>query len=50
MYNPDIQVAAFALPATCRTEGYTAAKEADTLIMLKPQEIRHFQVVTGLQD
>ncbi|WP_268912300.1 DUF4432 family protein [Lentilactobacillus sp. SPB1-3] len=50
MYNPDLQVAAFALPATSRTEGRTAAKEAGTLIMLKPQESRDFEVTTGLED
>lgn len=50
MYNPDLQVAAFALPATSRTEGRAAAKEAGTLIMLKPGESRHFKVTTGLED
>ena len=50
MYNPDLQVAAFALPATSRTEGRTAAKKNGTLIMLKPQESRHFKVTTGLED
>lgn len=50
MYNPDLQVAAFALPATSRTEGRTAAKENGTLIMLKPQESRSFKVTTGLED
>ncbi|GEK28449.1 DUF4432 family protein [Furfurilactobacillus siliginis] len=50
MNNPDLQVAAFALPATSRTEGRTAAREAGTLIMLAPQEERHFKVTTGLED
>lgn len=49
MYNPDLQVAAFALPATSRTEGRTAAKKNGTLIMLKPQESRSFKVTTGLE-
>lgn len=50
MYNPDLQVAAFALPATSRTEGRTAAKKAGTLIMLQPGESRQFEVTTGLKD
>ncbi|MCF6165042.1 hypothetical protein LROSL1_1298 [Furfurilactobacillus rossiae] len=50
MANPDLQVAAFALPATSRTEGRTAAKKKGTLIMLKPQESRSFKVTTGLED
>lgn len=49
MADPDLQVAAFALPATSRTEGRLAAKKAGTLIMLKPQESRHFTVLTGLE-
>ena len=42
MANPDLQVAAFALPATSRTEGRTAAKKKGTLIS--------FKVTTGLED
>lgn len=49
-FNSDIKVAAFALPATCRTEGRSAAKKAGTLIMLKPQETRKFHVRTGLMN
>ncbi|MBZ6010995.1 DUF4432 family protein [Leuconostoc gelidum] len=49
MYNPDMQVAAFALPATSRSEGYTQAKNAGSLIFLNPQESRHFKVTTGLE-
>jgi len=50
MYNPDLQVAAFCLPATCRPEGFNAAKKAGTLIMLKPDEVRDFKVTTGLKE
>lgn len=49
LYNGDQQVNAFALPGTSTPEGHTAAKEAGTLIMLKPQERRHFHVTTGLE-
>lgn len=48
--NPDNQLAAFALPATCRTEGRLAAQKAGTLIWLKPQETRKFHVRTGLMS
>jgi hypothetical protein len=47
LHNPDQQVAAFVLPATCRPEGFLAAQKADTLITLKPSEKRSFTVVTG---
>ena len=49
MYNQDLQVAAFVLPATCRPEGFLAAKKAGTLIMLKPNEEKSFTVYTGLK-
>lgn len=44
----DQQVAAFALPATCRPEGFLAAKERETLIYLQPNEERRFTVRTGI--
>lgn len=44
----DQQVAAFALPATCRPEGFLAAKEKGTLIYLQPNEERCFSVRTGI--
>lgn len=50
LYNGDQQVNAFALPGTCTPEGQLAAKNAGTLITLKPQEERHFHVVTGLEN
>ncbi|MCK3657987.1 DUF4432 domain-containing protein [Pasteurellaceae bacterium Pebbles2] len=49
LYNQDQQVGAFVLPATCRPEGYLAAKQNGTLIMLKPQETRLFTVTTGIE-
>ena len=48
LYNGDQQVAAYALPATCRPEGFLAAKEKGTLVYLKPQETRSFSVRTGI--
>lgn len=48
LHNPDQQVAAYILPATCRPEGFLAAQQAGTLITLKPGEQRHFSVETGL--
>lgn len=50
MYNPDLQVAAFVLPATCRPEGFLAAKKAGTLVWLKSGEVRDFKVTTGLKE
>lgn len=50
LHNSDQQVAAFVLPATCRPEGFTAAKEAGTLITLAAGEQRHFEVETGLVE
>lgn len=47
MYNEDLKVAAFVLPATCRPEGFLAAKKAGTLIMMKPGEEKSFSVLTG---
>lgn len=48
LYNGDQQVAAFALPATCRPEGYLAAKSNGTLLQLAPQQTRTFTVTTGI--
>ncbi|WP_439328183.1 aldose 1-epimerase family protein [Lonepinella sp. BR2357] len=50
LYNADQQVAAFALPATCRPEGYLAAEKAGSLIWLKPKETREFKVTTGIEE
>ncbi|ROV62103.1 DUF4432 family protein [Vibrio ponticus] len=44
----DQQVAAYALPATCRPEGFLTAKQKGTLIYLAPQEERSFTVRTGI--
>jgi len=48
LYNGDQQVAAFALPATCRPEGFLAAKRSGRLLSLAPQQTRHFSVTTGI--
>lgn len=48
LYNGDQQVAAFALPATCRPEGFLAAQRNGSLISLAPQETRTFSVTTGI--
>ncbi len=50
LHNADQQVAAFVLPATCRPEGFLAAKQADTLILLAPGEQRDFRVDTGMME
>ena len=50
LFNEDQQVGAFVLPATCRPEGFLAAKEAGSLIMLKPKETRTFCVTTGIDN
>lgn len=50
LHNADQQVAAFVLPATCRPEGFLAAKQAGTLISLEPGEQRRFEVETGLME
>ncbi|MDQ0203033.1 aldose 1-epimerase family protein [Pectinatus haikarae] len=47
LYNADQQVSAFVLPATCRPEGFLAAKKSGTLIMLKSNEEKYFSVTTG---
>lgn len=49
MKNDDLQVAAFVLPATCRPEGFLAAKKSGTLLYLKPNEKKTFTVLTGLK-
>lgn len=46
--NGDQQVAAFALPATCRPEGFLAAQNKGTLAYLQPFEERSFSVRTGI--
>lgn len=48
LYNGDQQVAAFALPATCRPEGFLAAQRDGTLIQVEPQQTRTFTVTTGI--
>ena len=50
LYNGDQQVAAFALPATCRPEGFLAAQRNGSLIQLAPQQSRSFSVTTGIAD
>ncbi|HID4043636.1 TPA: aldose 1-epimerase family protein [Pluralibacter gergoviae] len=50
LYNGDQQVAAFALPATCRPEGFLAARRSGTLIVLEPQQTRRFHVTTGIEQ
>ena len=47
LHNSDQQVGAFVLPATCRPEGFMAAKKSGTLIMLKAGEEKSFTVTTG---
>lgn len=49
LYNGDQQVSAFVLPATCRPEGFLAAKKANTLVMVQPNEEKEFSVLTGLK-
>lgn len=49
MFNEDLKVGAFVLPATCRPEGFNAAKKAGTLIYLATNESRSFNVRTGLR-
>ncbi|BDH46890.1 DUF4432 domain-containing protein [Salmonella enterica subsp. enterica serovar Choleraesuis] len=48
LYNGDQQVAAFALPATCRPEGFLAAQHNGTLLELAPGTRRSFTVTTGV--
>ncbi|MCL1035840.1 aldose 1-epimerase family protein [Shewanella submarina] len=50
LYNGDQQVAAYALPATCRPEGFLAARESGNLLYLEPGETRHFSVRTGIRQ
>ncbi|WP_223917819.1 aldose 1-epimerase family protein [Vibrio sp. B1REV9] len=47
--NGDQQVAAYAIPATCRPEGFLAAKRNETLIYLESGEERCFSVRTGIE-
>ena len=49
MYNEDLKVAAFVLPATCRPEGAKAAERMGTIIYLEPNETKTFHVTTGLR-
>jgi len=50
LHNADQQVAAFVLPATCRPEGFIAARDSGTLITLNPGETRVFEVETGMTE
>lgn len=50
LYNVDQQVGAFVLPATCRPEGFLAAKSNGSLIMMKPYETINFSVTTGIEE
>ena len=50
MRNPDVQVAAFALPATCAPEGYTAERRKGTVRSLAPGETARFSVRSGYLD
>jgi hypothetical protein len=47
LHNPDQQVGAFVLPATCRPEGFLAAERSGTLLELDAGEERSFTVITG---
>lgn len=49
LHDPDLQVAAYALPATCRPEGRAAAAAAGTLVHLEPGHTRSFSVTTGVE-
>lgn len=49
LYNGDQKVGAFVLPATCRPEGFLAAKNNQTLIWLEAGEKRQFTVTTGVE-
>lgn len=48
LYNADQSVGAYVLPATCRPEGFSAAKNSGTLLYLAPKESREFMVKTGV--
>ncbi|SPY76427.1 Uncharacterised protein [Providencia rustigianii] len=43
------RLGAFVLPATCRPEGFLAAKNNQTLIWLDAGENRQFTVTTGVE-
>lgn len=47
LHNPDQQVAAFVLPATCEPEGYLAEKAKANVCSLAPGESAEFSVTTG---
>lgn len=47
LHNPDQQVAAFVLPATCEPEGYLAETTKGQVQQLQPGERRAFSVRTG---
>lgn len=47
LFNEDQQVGAFVLPATSRPEGYLAAKDAGSVLELKPGEEKKYTVKTG---
>lgn len=49
-HDPDQQVAAFALPSTCESEGYAAEKRKGNVRMLAPGETATFKVRTGYLD
>lgn len=48
LYNSDQKVGSFVLPATCRPEGFIAAKNNGSLLYLKPQDTKKFKVTTGI--
>lgn len=50
LYNGDQKVGAFVLPATCRPEGFLAAKNNQTLIWLDAGQTREFTVTTGVEQ
>ena len=47
LHNPDQQVAAFILPATCEPEGYRAESAKGNVRALAPGESAQFSVTTG---
>lgn len=49
LYNQDQQVAAYAIPATGRPEGFLAAQQKGTVIYLQPNQTRSFKVRTGIR-
>ena len=48
--SPDAQAAGFALPATCRPEGYTAERRAGRVLSLAPGSHAAFHVRLGYLD